>query len=58
MIYSPGSFRYGLIETGVPTPTRLNNSRMSSFSKATQPQVQSLPEPFPWMYMSPPSLVF
>jgi len=34
MIYFPRP-SYGLIETGVPTSTELNNSPMSSFSSAT-----------------------
>ncbi len=44
--------------TGVPTRMRGKGSRMSPSSRATNPQVQSVVEPLPWMKTSPPSGVF
>ena len=36
----------------------IHSSSMAALSSATQPQVQSTPEPPPWMPTVPPSAVF
>src|SRR5436305_15103151 len=47
--------RYGLIETTVPGGTASKSSLTASFSRATQPHVQSDAVPPPCMKISPPS---
>src|SRR5688572_32766230 len=46
-VYLMMVYHHGLIVIGVPTVTESNNSFMSSFSNATQPNVQSLFAPLP-----------
>src|SRR5208282_6274119 len=47
----------GIIKTGVPTGTTLNNSSTALFCNAMQPRVQSFWQPPPWMNICPPRAV-